>query len=103
MRRVKTKPIPFHQPDQCIGRPKIDIRSQMTFTKLMDRQLVISSELHSGGYDDADNLLEVEFRTGGVYQYFGVPRESYDALMAAESKGRFFNSVIKPRYPYARV
>jgi hypothetical protein len=69
----------------------------------MERQIVISSELHSVRYDDATNVLEVEFRTGGVYQYFGVPRELYDALMAAESKGRFFNAIIKPRYRYARI
>lgn len=69
----------------------------------MDRQLVVSSELRSAGYDDANNVLEVEFRTGGVYQYFGVPRESYDHLMTAISKGRFFNTAIKPNYPCMRV
>jgi hypothetical protein len=82
---------------------KIDITSRMTFTGLMDRQLVISSELHSVGYDDANRLLEVEFRTGGVYHYFGVPRQAYDALMTAASKGRFFNTQIKPAYPCMRV
>jgi KTSC domain len=70
---------------------------------MMQRQLVISSELHSVGYDDANNVLEVEFRTGGVYQYFGVPRESYVALMAAMSKGRFFNTQIKPAYRCMRT
>jgi len=69
----------------------------------MQRQLVISSELHSVGYDDANNVLEVEFRTGGVYQYFGVPRESYVALMAAMSKGRFFSTQIKPAYRCMRT
>ena len=50
-----------------------------------------------------NNVLEVEFRTGGVYQYFGVPRESYVALMAAMSKGRFFSTQIKPAYRCMRT
>lgn len=73
------------------------------FYESMDRQRVISSELDSVGYDDANNVLEVEFRTGGVYQYFGVPRELYVALVTASSKGRFFNSEIKPDYPCVRI
>jgi hypothetical protein len=65
----------------------------------MQRKLVMSSELHSIGYDPAGQILEVEFRTGGIYRYLGVPQGSYDALMAATSKGRFFNTQIKPSYP----
>lgn len=69
----------------------------------MERQPVISSELHSVGYDDVSNVLEVQFRTGGIYRYFGVPPDVHAALLTAESKGRFFNSVIKPRYQYLRI
>lgn len=82
---------------------KIDNASKMILIKLMERQLVISSELHSVGYDDASNVLEVQFQTGGVYRYFGVPPNVHAALLAAESKGRFFNTVIKPRYQYQRI
>jgi hypothetical protein len=69
----------------------------------MERHLVASSELHSVGYDDANHLLEVQFRTGGVYHYFGVPREAYNALITAVSMGRYFNTQIKPAYPCERV
>jgi hypothetical protein len=95
LREHETEPVPIAR--------KIDIASKMILIKLMERQLVISSELHSVGYDDASNVLEVQFQTGGVYRYFGVPPNVHAALLAAESKGRFFNTVIKPRYQYQRI
>jgi hypothetical protein len=69
----------------------------------MLRQRVISSELRSVGYDRHNNVLEAEFRTGGVYRYFGVPPNVYAALIAAPSKGRFFNMQIKPTYRCMRL
>jgi hypothetical protein len=44
--------------------------------------------------------LELEYRNSGrVYDYLGVPPGVHDALLAAESIGRFVNHEIKPRYP----
>jgi hypothetical protein len=53
------------------------------------------------GYEES--TLEVEFTTGTVYQYFDVPERVFEELMAAESKGGFFNSQIRGHYRYARV
>ena len=36
--------------------------------------------------------------TGEVYAYVGVPRSVYDALLKADSAGRFVNARIKPHY-----
>lgn len=69
----------------------------------MMRENVVSSELRSVGYDEQSLILEVEFQSGGIYQYFGVPREVYLNLMAAESKGRFFNKSIREHHYYQRV
>lgn len=70
----------------------------------MDRTPVSSTELASIGYQEATSVLEVEFRKGGVYQYFGVPAQIYDQLMAAPSKGSYFNRVIREGgYPYSRT
>lgn len=45
-------------------------------------------------------MLELEYRSSGeVYDYLGVPPAVHDALLAAESIGRFVNVEIKPRYP----
>jgi hypothetical protein len=38
-------------------------------------------------YKDAEQQLHVFFRGSGHYAYFDVPREVYDALMDAPSRG----------------
>jgi hypothetical protein len=69
----------------------------------MDRYSVFSSNITSIGYDSGTSTLEVEFTSGSVYQYYGVPQGIYDAFVAAASKGQFLASQIKDRFPYARV
>jgi len=43
------------------------------------------------GYDQEQRVLEIEFTSGAVYQYSGVPPEVHRGLIAAESHGRYFN------------
>lgn len=69
----------------------------------MDRQAVKSSNLKSVGYDQSTNILEIEFLSGGIYQYFKVPNQIYLALMKATSKGSYFHKNIKNAYEYNRV
>jgi hypothetical protein len=69
----------------------------------MRRDPVASSNIVSVGYESSSQTLEVEFASGGVYQYYNVPQPTYEEFLAAASKGRFFASQIKDRFPYARV
>ena len=70
----------------------------------MDRLLVISRALRSVGYDDRERVLEVEFVHGSVYRYFDVPRPVYDGLLAAPSRGAYFDEKVKlAGYKYERV
>ena len=69
----------------------------------MDRQSVESSNLAEVGYDSDLETLEVQFKSGGIYQYFNVPAFMYERLMSADSLGRFFNAEIKGHYPEAKV
>ncbi|SNT35760.1 KTSC domain-containing protein [[Luteovulum] sphaeroides subsp. megalophilum] len=69
----------------------------------MDRQSVASSNLAEVGYDSDLETLEVQFKSGGIYQYFNVPAFMYERLMSADSLGRFFNAEIKGHYPEAKV
>jgi len=69
----------------------------------MDRIQVESSDLRSVGYDPASMTLEIEFNSGGLYQYFGVPDTIFDSLMSAASHGQFFHRNIKNRYKYGRL
>ena len=69
----------------------------------MEKQPVASSNVRAIGYDSRTQTLEVEFLSGWVYQYYGVPGNMHELFMEAQSKGRFLNYYIKNRYPYSRV
>jgi hypothetical protein len=69
----------------------------------MERTPVTSRNLRSVGYDQNSQTLEVEFNSGSVYQYAGVPQGEYDGLMNAESKGTYLNARIKGRYSYVKL
>ena len=43
-------------------------------------------------------VLEIEFLSGAVYQYYDVPQSIYDGLMAADSHGKFLATYISYRY-----
>ncbi len=69
----------------------------------MRRHRVKSSVIAFVAHDGRSNMLEVEFRNGRLYDYFGVPRAVFDELLASDSAGKYFNEEIKPRYHSARV
>ena len=51
-------------------------------------------------YDENRRVLTVHFVSGRIYDYLDVPRTEYAALVAAPSKGRYFNVRIRNRYRY---
>ena len=69
----------------------------------MNKQPVSSSTMRSIGYDRQNETLEIEFESGRVYQYHGVPDRVHVEIMQAPSKGQFFNTCIRDQYPYSRV
>lgn len=69
----------------------------------MERQRVSSSNLESVGYDTNDEILEIKFHSGGIYQYFNVPLERFDSLMNASSKGSYFARYIKERFRFRKI
>lgn len=71
--------------------------------EVMEKELVSSSTIVSIGYDTASETLEIEFKTGGVYQYYNVPEAVYQQLMASDSKGKFLHIYIKNSFAYSRI
>ncbi|MFL9813785.1 KTSC domain-containing protein [Stutzerimonas sp. VN223-3] len=70
----------------------------------MKRVAVTSRSLRSLGYDPDEQALEVEFHNGSVYRYERVPAEVVQALLEADSLGRYFNQVFKAcDFPYRRI
>lgn len=64
---------------------------------------VESTTLATVAYDEAQELLQLEFCSQAVYLYFGVPSTVHQALLAAPSKGRYFNQNIRGRFPYGSI
>lgn len=69
----------------------------------MDRQFVSSSNIASVGYDEASQTLEIEFNSGGIYEYYDVPEYVYQELISASSVGRYFIQAIKNTYNCSRI
>jgi hypothetical protein len=69
----------------------------------MNRITVESRLVATAGYHDASSTMELEFVDGGVYRYLVVPRSVFDALLAADSIGRFFQEHIRGVYPFERI
>jgi hypothetical protein len=46
-------------------------------------------------------VLAVRFKgSGSIYHYPGVGEETYKAMLAAPSKGKFLAAAVKPRYKH---
>lgn len=67
----------------------------------MNEVRVESTTLRTVAYDDVRGVLQLEFCTRAVYDYYGVPAAVYEALLGAPSKGSYFSRVIRGRFPYA--
>ena len=56
----------------------------------MQRIPVKSRDVKSVGYDERTQTLEVEFLSGGFYEYTRVPKDVYIDLLQEENKGEYF-------------
>jgi hypothetical protein len=63
---------------------------------------VVSSNLKAAGWVSGawTEVLEIEFKSGSLYAYTGVPKSVYDGLIAAPSKGKYFHVHVKKGAPY---
>jgi hypothetical protein len=69
----------------------------------MERIQLASRAVSSAGYDAEAQILELEFSSGRIYRYEGVPRGTYQWLLRAPSKGGYVARMINDRYPYRDV
>lgn len=69
----------------------------------MERISVSSSNISSIGYDENSQTLEIEFHSGGVYQYFDVPINVYQGLIQTGSTGQYFAQHIKGYFRFVKV
>lgn len=69
----------------------------------MDRKRINASNIRSAGYDPAQQLLEIEFSSGSIYQYSGVSPEVYRRFVNAPSPGSFYQDQIEENFSARRV
>jgi lysyl-tRNA synthetase class 2 len=69
----------------------------------MKPTVVESTTLATVAYDADRKLLQIEFRDRTTYRYFSVPADLHEMLLRAQSKGSYFNRVIRGQFAYARM
>jgi hypothetical protein len=69
----------------------------------LERHAVKSVILRSVGYDDSTKILEIEFRSGLVYQYSGVPPKVYTDLMRSSEIGKYFSDKVRTQFRTKQV
>lgn len=69
----------------------------------MYKKAVESSTFSAVGYNAEQQVLEVQFKNGRIYQYVKVAYETYAAFMESPSKGKFLHSSIKDVYTHIRI
>lgn len=61
----------------------------------MERKPVKSGNIASVGYDEENKILEIEFHSGGIYQYEPITASGYRDFINAPSLGTYFSRFIK--------
>lgn len=81
------------------------IRVKLTEEEIqdMEREPVVSDAISSVGYDVPSETLEIEFKHGGIYQYYNVPAIIHQQFMESTSKGQFHHVNIKNSFSNSRV
>jgi hypothetical protein len=70
---------------------------------LLERLSVKSRILRSVGYDENTKTLEIEFTSGLVYQYSGVPPKVYADLMHSGEIGKYYSEKVRPKFQTKQV
>lgn len=70
----------------------------------MKFQEVESSNIHAMAHDK--DTMQVQFKTGALYEYDNVKVSTYHEIVNATSVGSSFNRLVKSKpdaYPYRRL
>lgn len=66
----------------------------------MERQEVESTVIGTVGYS---RVLEIQFESGRIYQYYDVPQDIFEGMLNAESKGKYFNANVRGKFRYQEI
>lgn len=57
-----------------------------------------SKAIFRAEYDEDIGLLQIWFQKSGPYDFCNVPSEIWSGLLEAESKGQYYNVMIRDKY-----
>jgi Zn-dependent M32 family carboxypeptidase len=77
----------------------------------MELKKVQSSNIEQIGYEEKYKItlnkevsrLRIVFTSGGIYDYYNIPKEVYEEFLNAKSIGKYFWANIKNKYDYEKV
>lgn len=61
-----------------------------------------STAIRRMNYNALEKVLQVEFTSGAVYDYFDVPQRMYEDFISAPSRGRFFAYHFRDKFAYRK-
>lgn len=59
--------------------------------------------MNSVKYNPERKILEIEFTSGAIYDYFDVPKSVFSSLTHTPSKGLYFNYYIKNHFDFQQI
>jgi hypothetical protein len=69
----------------------------------MERIAVESGVIEALAYDENSSVLKVWYKSGEVHEHYDVPRDIFETLLTAKSKGYYLNWIIKPAFRSKRI
>lgn len=69
----------------------------------MKREPCQFNDATSVGFEKNSKTLEVEFRNGAIYQFFGVPEDVVAALLGKAGTETSLLQLIKGKYRFSKV
>jgi KTSC domain len=69
----------------------------------MHRTAIAANGIAQVGYEDGAEILEIEFTSGKVFQFFNVPSNMFHQLMDSQFKEFYYQNNIHERFPYKRI
>jgi hypothetical protein len=85
--------------NELIASPPPLLEEEETFAMLP----VASPMANAIGYDSENEVLQIEFNSGAVYQFSDVDEDTWEDLYTSDAVGRYFNQNIKGQYHSQRI
>ena len=85
--------------NELIAEPPPLLEEEESFAMLP----VASTMASAIGYDSENEVLQIEFNSGAVYQYSDIDEDTFEDLYSSDAVGRYYNQYIKGKYQSERI